>query len=307
MKTRKIGEIDVTTVGVGCNNFGWQIDDKAAQQVVDAAIDCGINHFDTAELYGDGASEKFLSKALGKRRQNVIIATKYGYDTGAHAENIKSSVEGSLKRLATDYIDIYYLHRPDPKTPISETLGEMSRLVEAGKVREIACSGFSAEQIREAADVNTSSSFRALQNEYSLLFREPETDQTLELCARKEIGFVPYFPLKSGLLTGKYRKSQQPPGDSRLGSKEGYFSSHGNRLLTESNLDIIEKLIEFASGRDHTTLELAFSYLLAQPMVSSVIAGATKPSQIKGNAKATDWELTEEEIAEVQRILDEHS
>ena len=304
MTTRTIGTLEVTTLGLGCNNFGWKIDDAAAQRVVDAALDVGINHFDTAELYGEGASETFLGKALGKRRSDVLIASKFGFDDGGgRPERVRSSVEASLRRLGTDYLDLYYLHRPDADTPIADTLGALSRLVEAGKVREIACSGFSADQVAEAARVNSSAHFSALQNEYSLLVRDPETDGTLDVCQREGLAFVPYFPLKSGLLTGKYRKGQQAPEGSRLSGQSGHFSKQGDRLLTEENLDLVEKLIAFSEERGHSILDLAFAYLLAQPTVASVIAGATKPSQIEGNARAVEWTLSAEVVQSVRKLL----
>jgi aryl-alcohol dehydrogenase-like predicted oxidoreductase len=309
MNTRRIGSLDVSTVGLGCNNFGWHIDEASSQAVVDAALDAGITHFDTAESYGDGASESFLGRALGGRRDDVTIATKFGHrkpdgPTGQAAPDaVRAACEASLRRLGTDRIDLYYLHRPDPDTPLADTLGALSRLVDEGKVREIACSGFSAEQLREADRAAASGArFVALQNEYSLLHREPE-GTTLDASRDLGIAFVPYFPLKSGLLTGKYRKGDVPSGSRLAGDTEGsYFNSMGDKVLTDDNLDIVERLIDFAEARGHTILDLAFSWLLAHEPVASVIAGATKPEQIRQNVEAAGWQLTEDDLAEVDRI-----
>ena len=304
MNTHPLGSLSVTPIGIGCNNFGWHIDDAAAQRVVDAAIDEGVNHFDTADLYGEGASERFLGKALGDRRNKVVIASKFGLGTNARPDNVNVCAEASLGRLGTDYIDLYYLHRPDPKTPIADTLGAMSRLVEQGKVREIGCSGFSAEQLREAAAVNSSARFVAVQNEFSLLYREPTTNGVLKTCEELDIAFIPYFPLKSGLLTGKYRLNQQAPDGSRLGGKKGsHFEETGNELLTVENLTVVEKLIAWSETKGHTILDLAFAYLLAHQSVPSVIAGATKPAQVAGNVRASGWALTEGEVREVEGLL----
>ncbi|MGB3544486.1 aldo/keto reductase [Rubrivirga sp.] len=309
MHTRRIGSLEVSTVGLGCNNFGWHIDADRSRAVVDAALEAGVTHFDTAELYGEGASETFLGHALGEHREEVTIATKFGYRAGdgdggqARPEAVRAACEGSLKRLGTDRIDLYYLHRPDPDTPIADTLGELSRLVEEGKVREIGCSGFSQRQMQEAHAAASSSRFVAVQNEYSLMHREPE-DGALEVARDLDVAFVPYFPLKSGLLTGKYRKGDAPPEGSRLGGKEGSrFSGMGDELLTDDNLEVVEQLIEVAEERGHTILDLAFAYLLAHAPVASVIAGATKPSQIEGNVRAAGWTLTDADLEAVSAAL----
>ncbi len=303
MTTRSIGSLSVSTVGLGCNNFGWHIDEAASREVVSAALDAGITHFDTAEVYGEGQSEEILGRALGTRRDEVVIATKFGHGTGGRAETVRQSVEGSLGRLGTDRIDLYYLHKPDPDTPIAETLGALAELVEAGKVREVACSNLSPDQLREADQAATGARFVALQNEYSLLHREPE-DGTLEACRELSMAFVPYFPLKSGLLTGKYRRAGGAPDNSRLGGKEGSrFSGMGDKLLTEANLTTVEKLIAVAGERGHTILDLAFAYLLAHEPVASVIAGATKPSQVRANVEAARWTLTVDDLAAVDGAL----
>lgn len=303
MDTRRIGSLSVSTVGLGCNNFGWHIDEAASHEVVHAALDAGINHFDTAALYGGGESECILGRALGDRRDEVVIASKFGYKASAAPDAVKVQCEDSLRRLGTDRIDLYYLHRPNDETPIADTLGALDDLVREGKVREIACSGFSVDQLREAdAAAASGARFVALQNEYSLLHREPE-DGVLDACEALDLAFVPYFPLKSGLLTGKYRKGDAVPADSRLGGKEGsHFKSMGDKVLTESNLDRVEALIDFAESRGHTILDLAFSWLLAQPTVASVIAGATKPSQVHANVAAAGWRLTDDDLAAVDAI-----
>ena len=308
MDTRRIGSLTVSAVGLGCNNFGWHIDEAASQAVVDAALDAGVTHFDTAELYGEGASESFLGRALGSRRGDVVVATKFGYRGGddpagqATPEAVRRAAEGSLRRLGTDTIDLYYLHRPDPDTLVADTLGALATLVDEGKVREVACSGFSADQLRQAEGSGVR--FVAVQNEYSLLHREPETNGVLETCRQLGTAFVPYFPLKSGLLTGKYRRGSDAPQGARLAGAEGSrFKGMGDSLLTPDNLDTVERLISVAEERGHTVLDLAFAYLLAHEPVASVIAGATKPSQIQGNVAAASWTLTDDDLAAVDEAL----
>ena len=305
METRRIGSLEVTVVGLGCNNFGWRIDEEASARVVHAALEAGVNFFDTADIYGGTRSEEFLARALGRRRDEVVVATKFGMEIdeerrGARPEYVRRACEDSLRRLRTDRIDLYQLHKPDPETPIEETLGALDELVRAGKVCEIGCSNFSAEQLREAdskAREKGVARFVSVQNEYSLLHREPERE-VLPVCERLGLAFLPDFPLASGLLSGKYRRGQPPPEGSRLGG-DGRFAD----MLTERNLEIVESLIEFAESRGHTLLELAFSWLLARPVVASVIAGATKPEQVKANAEASVWKLTEAELAEIDEIV----
>ena len=304
MKTRSIGSLSASTVGLGCNNFGWHIDDDESREVVEAALDAGITLFDTADVYGDGASERFLGKALGDRRDQVLIASKFGWNKdegGGAPEYVEEACEASLQRLGTDRIDLYYQHKPDPATPVAETIGALAELKEAGKIRAFACSNIDADQLREADDAAGEHRFDAVQNEYSLLHREPEHG-VLDACRDLDVAFVPYFPLKSGLLTGKYRRDDVPEG-SRLGGREGsHFDGMGEQLLTEKNLDVVERLIDFSRERGHSLLELAFSWLLAHGPVASVIAGATKPEQVRSNAGAAGWELTDEERATVDRI-----
>lgn len=305
METRKIGSLDVSVVGLGCNNFGWHIDADATKGVVDAALGAGVNFFDTADIYGGTKSEEFLGRALGARREQVVLATKFGIPIddarpgGAAPDYLRRAVEDSLRRLNTDRIDLYQLHRPDDKTPISDTLGALNELVQAGKVREIGCSNFSVAQLQEAeaAVASGAARFVSVQNEYSLLHREPEAE-VLPECERLDIAFLPYFPLASGLLTGKYRQGQPLPEGARIQS-EGRFSN----LLTDRNLAVVEALIGFAEASGHTLLDLAFSWLLTRKSVASVIAGATKPEQIQKNASAADWHLTEDDLKEIDRIL----
>src|SRR5215203_1081708 len=303
MDTRQIGSLEVSAVGLGCNSFGRRLGSDATTAVVDAALDAGITFFDTADVYGGTKSEEYLGRALGRRRDEVAIATKFGsrldeQRKGARPEYVRQAVEDSLRRLGTDRINLYQLHTPDSQVTIEETLGALDELVKAGKVREIGCSNFSADQLREAEEATREGAarFASVQNEYSLLHREPEGD-VLPECERLGIAFVPYFPLANGLLTGKYRRGQNVPAGSRLDS------SRGERLLTDRNLAIVERLIEFSESRGHTILELAFSWLLTRSVVASVIAGATSPEQARSNAAAAGWDLADAELAEVDSIL----
>jgi aryl-alcohol dehydrogenase-like predicted oxidoreductase len=306
MEKRRIGPLDVTVVGVGCNNFGGRIDETRTREVVDAAIERGINFFDTADMYANGRSEELLGRYVGDRRSSVVIATKFGQDMpgqgrGARPEYVRLACDASLKRLRTDYIDLYQLHLPDASVPIADTLGAMDDLVRSGKVRHIGCSNFSAEQLREAniaaARRPGASRFVSVQNEYSLLEREPEHG-VLGECERLGIAFLPFFPLKSGLLTGKYRKGQPIPEDTRVAKYERY-----RKLLTEENLDAVEALIDYAESRGHTILELAFSWLLAHRPVASVIAGASSGEQVRANAEAATWKLGAAELREIDELL----
>ncbi len=303
MKTRTIGSLSVSEVGLGCNNFGRRLDAAETAAVVHAALDAGINFFDTADTYGQGRSEEYLGQALATGREAVVIATKFGSDMkgqgkGASPAYIHEAVEASLRRLGTDRIDLYQLHEPDPTVPIEDTLGALDELVRAGKVREIGASNFSVQQLEdaEAAVQGDAARFVSVQNEYSLLHREPE-EGVLDECERQGLAFLPYFPLKSGLLTGKYRQGEPPPKGARITEGGGMAN-----LLSDRNLAIVEDLIRFAEARDRTILELAISWLLARPTVASVISGATSPRQVETNAGAAGWQLTEEELAEVDAI-----
>lgn len=298
MKTRPIGSLNVSVVGIGCNNFGPRIDEARTKSVVDAAIDAGINFFDTATLYGHGKSEEFLGRALGARRRDVLIATKFGYPdeapgTGASPAYIRTAIDASLRRLGTDYIDLYQQHRPDPTVPIAETLGALNDLVKEGKVREIGCSYFDVKMLEEAEGAAAASGgarFVSVQNEFSLLHREPESDGVLEWCERNGMAFLPYYPIASGLLTGKYRKGQPTPAGTRISEAPA------------DKLEVVERLATFAESRGSTLLELAFSWLLAHKPVASVIAGATKPEQVRANAAAPVIRLSAADLAEISRI-----
>ena len=306
MVKRRIGSLQVSVVGLGCNNFGWRLDADASAQVVHAALAAGVNFFDTADIYGGTKSEEYLGRALRGRREQVVLATKFGMKVdehrhGARPDYLRRAAEDSLRRLGTDYIDLYQLHQPDPETPIADTLAALDELVKAGKVREIGSSNFSAQQIREAeAAVRAGAArFASVQNEYSLLRRDPEAE-VLPECRRRGLAFLPYFPLANGLLTGKYRAGRPVPQGTRISTQERF-----GKLLNDRNLQIVEALAGFAEARGHTLLELAFSWLLAHPEVASVIAGATSAQQVAGNSAAATWQLTPEDLSEVNRILQE--
>ena len=301
MQTHNIGSLEVSAVGLGCNNFGWRIDAKASAKVVEAAIASGIDFFDTADRYGNGSSEEFLGRALEGRRDLVIIATKFGMEMrkdqqGASPQYVRQAIEASLRRLRTDRVDLYQLHQPDPKIPIADTLGALDELVRGGKVREIGCSNFSVEQIREAAKAAKGARFVSVQNEFSLFHREPEKG-VLQECEKQGMAFLPYFPLANGLLTGKYRLGKKPPEGSR--AAEGF----GPKIFTKTNLEIVDALIEFAETRNHTILELAFAWLLSHKPVASVIAGASKPEQVRANAKSASWQLSSDDLREIDAIM----
>ena len=302
MERRNIGSLSVSVIGLGCNNFGRKLDEEGTAKVVHAALEAGINFFDTADVYGGTKSEEFLGRALGKKRRDVLIATKFGMAIdetrkGAKPEYIRKAAEDSLRRLGTDHIDLYQLHTPDETVPIADTLGALDELVKTGKVREIGCSNFTVDQLHEAdmAAAPRAASFVSVQNELSLLNREAGRGMLAE-CAALGVAFIPYFPLASGLLTGKYRVDRPAPPGSRIAS--GWRSD----MLTEENLRKVEELIEFAESHGHTILELAFSWLLSRPMVSTVIAGATTPEQVKANVAAPVWDLNEAELDAVSDI-----
>ncbi|HYN98996.1 MAG TPA: aldo/keto reductase [Actinomycetota bacterium] len=300
MEHRRIASLNVSVVGLGCNNFGGRIDGKATTRVVHAALDAGINFFDTAELYGSGKSEQLLGRALKGRRDEAVVASKFGFDGDSSPSYIRRAADASLKRLGTGHIDLYQQHRPDRNTPIEDTLGALDELVKAGKVREIGCSEYSPKQISDADDAVRpgAARFVSVQNEYSLLHRHPEGG-VLQECRRRGLAFIPYFPLASGLLTGKYRLGQPPPAGSRLDS------GWGADRLTRWNLQVVEALFRFAEDRGHSILELAISWLAAQQPVASVIAGATSPEQIRANAGSAGWKLTAEELAAIDHLLAE--
>jgi aryl-alcohol dehydrogenase-like predicted oxidoreductase len=305
MELRRLGDSDlsVSRIGLGCNNFGRRVDLDRTRAVVDAALDTGINFLDTAESYGErkGDSERYLGEVLLGRRDEVVLATKFGGgpvdgSSRGSADYIVEAVEGSLERLQTDWIDLYYYHAPDGVTPVAETLRALHELVEQGKVRSIGCSNFSASQLREADEVARSSGksrFVALQNQYSLLERNADAD-VLPLCRELNVGFVPYFPLASGLLTGKYKRGEPPPVGARL-------SSWGGEMLTDETFDEVERLAAFAEERGHSLRELAISAVASTPGVASVLVGATSPEQVRANAAVT-WEFTPDELDAIPRI-----
>jgi aryl-alcohol dehydrogenase-like predicted oxidoreductase len=304
MKTRRIGSLEVSVVGLGCNNFGWRLDATETAHVVNAAIDAGVTLFDTADIYGDTRSEVLLGQALGHRRDQIVLATKFGMTNqtlpgGAAPAYLRGAVEGSLRRLATDRIDLYQLHKPDPSVPIADTLGALDELVRAGKVVEIGCSNFSRAQLQEAAKVTVpgAAAFASVQNELNLLHRNDVAD-VLPECVAQAIAYLPYFPLASGLLSGKYRGAAGKTATGRLAS-----GNLATRFRTADNTALVERLAGFAAERGHTLLELAFAWLLSFPPVASVIAGATTPEQIRGNVATADWELGEHELAELAKLI----
>jgi aryl-alcohol dehydrogenase-like predicted oxidoreductase len=308
METPTIGVLEVSAVGLGCNNFGMMIDAAQTRAVVDAAIDAGINYFDTAESYGRGQSEEFLGAALGGRRSDVLIATKWGHtsslaagERGGDPARIRRSLEASLARLGTDYVDHYQLHRPDPLTPQEDTLGALEELRLEGKIREIGCTYFSAEELADAECAGAAvgvPSYPSVQNHYSVLTRAPETDGVLDVCRRSGIAFVPFFPLESGLLTGKYRLGQAPPPGTRLAA----WGDRASNFIDDDRLRTVAALTAFAESRGRSMLELAMSWLASNPLVATVIAGATKPEQVAANVAAAAWMLTPEDRAEVDAI-----
>jgi aryl-alcohol dehydrogenase-like predicted oxidoreductase len=275
----------LSRVGLGTNNFGRRLDVEGARAVVDAAIDAAVTHVDTADIYGGGESERFLGEILTGRREQVVLATKFGMGHGGNGspEYVREAIDASLARLRTDQVDLFYYHRPDGVTPIGETVGAMHELVEAGKVRQLGVSNIDAVQLREAV---AAAPVSFVQNRYSLLERGVEAE-LLPLCSELGVGFVPYFPLASGLLTGKYRRGEPAPAGSRL---EG-------QPVEDETFDRIEALERFAAERGHTLLELAIGALASQPAVVSVIAGAMTPEQVRANAAAAAWRLTPEELA----------
>ena len=309
MQTRSIGALDASVVGLGCNNFGGRIDEAATKAVVDAALDAGITLFDTADIYGGTRSEEFLGRALAGRRDRALIATKFGGPIdderkgGGGAAYVARACDDSLRRLGTDRIDLYQLHFPDQATPIEETLGALDALVRAGKVREIGCSNFSAEMIEESAGLSAENGwarFVSVQNEYSLLRRGPEKQGVLDACTKHDLAFIPYFPLASGVLSGKYTRGATPPAGTRLAALP---ADRQEQALSDAVMNRVEALDAWARERGHTLLELAFAWLLARPVVASVIAGATKPEQVAANAAAAEWRLSAADLGEIDAVI----
>ncbi len=311
METRAIGSLKVSLVGLGCNNFGMRLDEERSAAVVHAALDAGIDFFDTADVYGGTKSEEFLGRALAGRRDEVVIATKFGSPLGgpdqggASARWIVEAAEASLRRLGTDHVDLYQQHFPDDSVPIDETLEALDGLVTAGKVRHIGNSNFSGEQIAAADGLSSEhgwARFISAQNQLSLVSTGAR-HRVLPACVEHGLGFLPYFPLGSGLLSGKYHRDAAPPAGTRLA---GMPEDRAARLLSDHNFDRVEALEAFATGRSHTLLELAFAWLAAQPALASIIAGATTPEQVQANTAAVDWTLSPEDLAEIDAILAAH-
>jgi len=302
VQTRAIGSLQASIIGLGCNNFGRRLDEDGSRAVVDAALDAGITFFDTADIYGATLSEEILGRALGRRRGEVAVATKFGNaiddeHRGAKPDYVVRAAEDSLRRLGTDHIDLYQLHVPDPDTPIADTLGALDELVRSGKVLQIGCSNFDAKQLAEAEEAvgPGAARFVSVQNEYSLLQREPEAE-VLPECERLGVAFIPYFPLMSGLLSGKYRRGEAPPSGTRLAT---YSAEDVAEHMTERNLDAVDRLSAWSEERGHTVLELAVAWLLAHPAVATVITGASTPDQVRQNVAAGGWQLTPDEVREV--------
>ena len=313
MEYRQLGNsgLKVSVVGLGCNNFGGRVDAQGTERVINQSIEEDVILFDTANMYGDGLSEEYMGKALKGKRHQVLLATKAGMSvgdgpnrSGTSRKHLMEEVETSLRKLQTDHIDLYQIHRYDPNTSAEETMRTLDDLVHQGKVRYIGCSNYSAWQLVEAAGVTSALNlepFVSSQPEYSMIKREVEKEDG-PTAARLGMGILPYFPLASGFLTGKYKRNQQAPEGTRLAGNP----QRAQDTLTDRNFDLLETLEEFAAERERTMVELAIAWLLANPAVSSVISGATKPEQVTANAKAADWHLTQEEKAQLDCILEEH-
>jgi len=310
MQMKPLGKtgLEVSSVGMGCMNLGMMCDQGAADAIVDAALSVGVNFFDVADIYGGGEAESILARALGKRRQDVVLATKFGArlggrggaaDHGGSRDYIMKAVETSLKKLNTDYIDLYQLHFPDPETPIEETLRALDDLVRQGKVRHVGCSNFSGDQLATALAVSADNdlcAFVTAQNRYSLLFRGIE--QELVPVARESgVGILPFFPLESGLLTGKYRRDEKPAAGTRFSKWGG-----GGGFVSDERWTIVEQIEAYGQKIGRSVLDIAIGWLAAQPFVASVIAGVTKPEQIRQNVAAASWQPTDEDLAEIDRI-----
>jgi len=310
MKYRHLGAsgLEVSEVGIGTNNFGGRLDTAQSAAVVHSALDAGINLFDTANMYSHGVSEEFLGKALKGRREEAVVATKFGmlWEEGPHGKggsrkHIIDQLDGSLKRLGTDYVDLYQIHREDPDTPIDETLGALTDVIKAGKVRYIGCSNYDAWRMADAMWTSERyglARFISAQPEYSMLVRDIESE-VLPACESYGLGILPYFPLAHGFLTGKYKRGEPIPEGTRLALTP---NAQGKRL-TDDNFDALDKLESFVRARGKNLVDLAFAWLLANGAVSSVIAGASNPEQVKQNASTVEWELSSDEMDELDDIL----
>lgn len=308
METRTVAGLEISRVGLGTNNFGRNVTAGDTARVIHAAIDAGVTFIDTADKYGGTLSEEFIGRALVGRRHQVVLATKFGMPVdddplhcGASRRWITQAVEHSLRRLQTDVIDLYQIHCPDPDTPIGETLETLAELRQAGKIRAAGCSNFSTEQLKEAVAAVESDDnlepFVVAQNEYSLLQRDVDKNGLLEACVQCGIGFTPYYPLASGLLTGKYRPGEPPPAGSRFAVVDRY-----QPMWTERNRRLATRLTKFATAHGRTGVDLAISWLLSRPAVVSVICGATKPEQVATNASAGSWDLTLDELRDIDEM-----
>jgi len=307
MATRPLGHsgIQVSVIGLGCNQFGGSVDLAGTREVIEAAISHGITFLDTADRYGNTRSEELIGEVLRGRRNEVVLATKFGLDVGDGWDGprgtpayIRHAVENSLRRLQTDVIDLYWYHRPDGVTPIGETLAGLDEVVRAGKVRAIGASNFTLEQIRAADLVAVErglTRFTAIQNEYNLLHREPERD-VLPLCEELELAFVPYYPLAAGLLTGKYRRDQAAPAGARLSQRD--------QIATEEQWRLVEALRDYAAQRNRPLTDVAIGALLTQPAVASVITGATRASQLASNASAAAWKPSDADLQALRATLE---
>jgi aryl-alcohol dehydrogenase-like predicted oxidoreductase len=305
VRTRRLGHDgpEVSVVGLGTNNFGGRVDLEGTRAVVDAALDAGITLFDTADVYGDkGGSESFLGEVLEGRRDRVVLATKFGHDMGygieprGSREYVRRAIDESLRRLRTDYVDLYQYHRPDGVTPFAETFGALDELVREGKVRHVGHSNLEAAQVEEVDGLAREQGWSrpvSAQNRYSLLHRDPEED-LLPVCERLGLGVLPYFPLASGLLTGKYRRGEARPAGTRLAERDEVF--------TDETFDRLEALESYADERGVSLLDVAIGGLLGQPAVGSVISGATKPEQVRANAAAGDWQPSAEDLAALNAL-----
>jgi len=305
MRMSKLGNLDVSAIGLGCNNFGRALDAERSAVVVNAALEAGVTYFDTASNYGEGQSESFLGAGLGSRRNDVVIGTKFGVAVkgwegsgGASPGYVRKATERSLRELDTDYIDLLMIHFPDPETPIEDTLEAMSTLVDQGKVRQIGCSNFDPTQLTEALDVSEEKGlvgFAGNQVQYSMLHREPETSGLAQVCLNRGAGLLPFYPLGNGLLTGKTRRGEPPKGRLQMDRYQ--------KFLTDENFDLVEGVEAFARARDLSMVEVALGWLLAQEVVPSVTPGATTAEQVASNARAADWAPSSDDLAELERVL----
>jgi len=305
-----VGSLEVSLISLGCNNFGTRCDEAESAAVIDAALEQGVTFFDTADIYAMGRSEEYVGRALHRVRDQVAIGSKFGMRLGSDEEKgasrrwTRTAAENSLRRLGTDHIDLYQIHVPDPDTPVRETLEELGRLVDEGKVTEVGCSNFGPAQIDEAVEVAEREGLPRLvsvQAYYNLIHRDPG-ESVLEASAERGVGFIPFFPLESGLLTGKYRRGEPLPDDSRMGRASPIPQSTVERLLSDDNFDLVEQLEAFAVAEGHSLLELALSFLAGNPAIPTITVGATKGRQLSDNIAATGWELSAEQRARVDAI-----